>query len=72
MVKKRGLFTVRAGDAFAFFLLDFKLQKDGNFQLVEPNLEKRQFPRLVSLGARNRQTGLGSLGAPARRPAAFT
>jgi hypothetical protein len=63
-IKERGLFTSKAlpGD-FLFFLPDFKL-KDNEFQLVEPSLEKRQFPKAVILGCATTTNGHGILRCP--------
>ncbi|GAQ93633.1 hypothetical protein KFL_017370010, partial [Klebsormidium nitens] len=63
-IKERGLFTSKAlpGD-FLFFLPDFK-EGDNGFQLVEPSLEKRQFPKAVILGCATTTNGLGILRCP--------
>lgn len=59
-VKERKLYTPKPA-AFTFFLPDLKVQKDGTIQLIEPNLDKRQFPKLVSLGCATTTNGSGEL-----------
>ncbi|GAQ92530.1 hypothetical protein KFL_010410030 [Klebsormidium nitens] len=60
-VKERGLFTSKAlPEDFLFFLPDFVF-KGNDFELVEPSLQKKRFPKTVVLGCAKTTNGNGVL-----------